>query len=168
MSSLIGVIVGVILNQISVLIFSRRAERERILMANMSSRLSAYSNIYSALLDYQLYYSQFVDYGNEFIVHEDPKDFAPLSSLEELTKAYNKNEIWIHESSKAKISEVLQLSSYCVNLAIWIQDPNNIDMINEVEKKANSMLKLIEDAKNHIIKVNGLEKLDQHSQKLLK
>ncbi|GIP12430.1 hypothetical protein P4H94_14925 [Paenibacillus macerans] len=160
-----GTILGFILSEVSSYFKRKKDETERYLMANYTQRQSVYAIIYKALIQYQSYFRKFVEYGNEFVEHEDTQNFGPLTELEKFNQIFEENEIWLHNKTIEELKEVLSISSSAINVALFVTGEEDI-WLSQVEKISNSIINKIEEVKHHIKSITGMNLIDNYQSKL--
>ncbi|GBK66232.1 hypothetical protein PbDSM24746_62360 [Paenibacillus macerans] len=160
-----GTILGFILSEVSSYFKRKKDETERYLMANYTQRQSVYAIIYKALIQYQSYSRKFVEYGNEFVEHEDTQNFGPLTELEKFNQIFEENEIWLHNKTIEELKEVLSISSSAINVALFVTGEEDI-WLSQVEKISNSIINKIEEVKHHIKSITGMNLIDNYQSKL--
>ncbi|GIP49369.1 hypothetical protein J53TS2_29600 [Paenibacillus sp. J53TS2] len=159
-----GTILGFFLSEVSTYFKRNKDEKERFIMANYTQRQNSYAIMYKALIQYQNYFRKFVEYGNEFVEHEEPEKFGPLSELEKFTHTFEENEIWLHDKTIEELREVLSISSPAINVALLVAGGDEM-WISQVEKISTSIIKKIEEVKDHIKSITGMKLIDNYQSK---
>ena len=150
--TLIGMLIPSIMTLVAALsttIINNRFQLKRDKNANIDARrmkvveyqIQAYREIYSALLDYQDYFSLFVFRGNEYKRNEESENFGPLEENEKLRNVYKRNVLYFSDELRSKISSLLASGSTLNNLAIILCN-GNADAIFE-ESLESSCEKII-------------------------
>ena len=159
-------LLGFALSEVFANIRRKNDQKERFLMSNYTRRQIAYEDMYISLNEYKDYFDRFIYYDNEFIEHENKKDFAPLEAIGALRDIYEKNEIWLHNNTAKKIEHLLQESQPGCNLAQLVSSEEEIH-IDAVEPMAENIVSIIEDLKIHMKKIIGILMLDDYQDEML-
>ncbi len=139
-------LVTLIINSILQIFRDNNASIEARRMKVLEYKIQAYRELYGDLLEYRAYFYSFVGQGNEFKECNEVEKFAPLESNQKLIEAYHKNILYMTDSLRTKIDDVITNGCTLNNLAIILCGGNDSDYFfaNSVEENCEKMIKRVD------------------------
>ncbi|WP_404370497.1 hypothetical protein ACIHQR_10440 [Corallococcus coralloides] len=170
-----SVAIGLLAAEFSAARRRREARADRLVFENLSTRHKAYADLNKALLTLEKYHTRFLFRETEFDDRDDPKNFAPLSIVEEFDKSVLEVSLWLDEPTLEAISKVTYTAASGAPIALDLAmafmhaqeegRPTHDIFDDRINSQAESVLKAIKDAKAILRRSLGIDVLDRESQR---
>ncbi|RYD70947.1 MAG: hypothetical protein EOP84_25775 [Verrucomicrobiaceae bacterium] len=151
-----SVAIGLLAAEFSAARRRREARADRLVFENLTTRHKAYADLNKALLTLEKYHTRFLPRESEFDDRDDPKNFAPLSIVEEFEKSVSEVSLWLDEPTLKATSNIIYTAGsgapIALDLAMEFMDakkegrPTHNMFNDRVGSQAKSVLKAVEDA----------------------
>lgn len=163
---IVGVVIGVITQEVISIFRDKRAEKANFLMGNYNLRKQSYVDIYAALIEYENYFKLFTHPGHDFCRSENYKDFSPLETITNFQDVFYKNEIWLDKSTSKRLDDLISNSQLSNHLAFQLCMEKSIVTEETIVNECIKILDEVNAIKNLIKSVCGMGSLDEYCNKL--